>query len=202
MAPRPDAAGRRVGTPPATRHNLANTVRQPWVEVARIDESCNDLRLRRAGAICLPAGGLGRAVSVTAVARDFEPVTIAVRVAAGGRAEAALQFRRLAPQKQAIAVVGAAPSVLTPDARERIVVHFFAGGLMKASFSRADARDRLTGQPVPEAPRLIWDVVGHYERLPLGLRARRVRIRGPQTPWGRIQRRPGAGSARRPAAAV
>ena len=50
--------------------------------------------------------------------------------------------------------------------------HFFAGGSIEASFSRADARDRLTGQPVPEAPRLIWDVVGHYERLPLGLRAR------------------------------
>ena len=50
--------------------------------------------------------------------------------------------------------------------------HFFTGGSIEASFSRADARDRVTGQPVPEAPRLIWDVVGHYERLPLGLRAR------------------------------
>jgi hypothetical protein len=50
--------------------------------------------------------------------------------------------------------------------------HFFASGSIEASFSRADARDRITGQPVPEAPRLIWDVVGHYDRLPLGLRAR------------------------------
>jgi hypothetical protein len=50
--------------------------------------------------------------------------------------------------------------------------HFFAGGSIEASFSRADARDRITGQPVPEAPRLIWDVVGHYDRLPLRLRAR------------------------------
>jgi hypothetical protein len=50
--------------------------------------------------------------------------------------------------------------------------HVFALGSIEASFSRADARDRLTGQPVPEAPRLIWDVVGHYERLPLGLHAR------------------------------
>jgi hypothetical protein len=49
---------------------------------------------------------------------------------------------------------------------------FFSEGSIEASFSRADARDRITGQPVPEAPRLIWDVVGHYERLPLGLRAR------------------------------
>jgi hypothetical protein len=49
---------------------------------------------------------------------------------------------------------------------------FFTGGSIEASFSRADARDRITGQPVPEAPRLIWDAVGHYERLPLRLRAR------------------------------
>lgn len=49
--------------------------------------------------------------------------------------------------------------------------HFFTGGSIEASFSRADARDRITGQPVPEAPRLIWDVEGHFDRLPLGLRA-------------------------------
>ena len=50
--------------------------------------------------------------------------------------------------------------------------HFFTSGSIEASFSRADARQRITGQPVPEAPRLIWDVVGHCDRLPLGLRAR------------------------------
>lgn len=44
-------------------------------------------------------------------------------------------------------------------------------GSIEVSFSRADARDRITGQAVPEAPRLIWDAVGHYDRLPLGLRA-------------------------------
>jgi Carboxypeptidase regulatory-like domain len=44
-------------------------------------------------------------------------------------------------------------------------------GSVEVSFSKADARDRITGQPVPEAPRLIWDAVGHYDRLPLGLRA-------------------------------
>jgi len=48
--------------------------------------------------------------------------------------------------------------------------HFFTGGSIEASFSRADARNRTTGQPVPEAPRLDWDVAGHFDRLPLGLR--------------------------------
>lgn len=48
----------------------------------------------------------------------------------------------------------------------------FRSGSIQASFSRADARDRITGQPVPEAPRLIWDAAGHWDRLPLGLRAR------------------------------
>lgn len=48
----------------------------------------------------------------------------------------------------------------------------FRFGSIEASFSRADARDRITGQPVPEAPRLIWDAVGHWDRLPLGLRLR------------------------------
>jgi hypothetical protein len=52
------------------------------------------------------------------------------------------------------------------------VERVFRSGSIQASFSRADARDRITGQPVPEAPRLIWDGVGQWDRLPLGLRAR------------------------------
>lgn len=48
----------------------------------------------------------------------------------------------------------------------------FRSGSIQASFSRADARDRTTGQPVPESPRLIWDAMGHYDRLPLRLRVR------------------------------
>jgi hypothetical protein len=47
----------------------------------------------------------------------------------------------------------------------------FGPGAITVSFSRADARDRITGEPVPEAPRLIWDAAGHYDRLPMGLRA-------------------------------
>jgi len=49
---------------------------------------------------------------------------------------------------------------------------YFSRGSVQASFSRADARDRLTGEPTPEAPRLIWDVLGTLDRLPLHLQAR------------------------------
>ncbi len=49
---------------------------------------------------------------------------------------------------------------------------YFSFGSFQASWSRADARDRDTGQPVPEAPRLIWDAVGAADRLPLHLRAK------------------------------
>ena len=50
--------------------------------------------------------------------------------------------------------------------------HFFRGGFLQASVSKADARDLSSGEPLPEAPRLIADVLGTLDRLPLGLRAR------------------------------
>jgi hypothetical protein len=50
--------------------------------------------------------------------------------------------------------------------------HFFRGGFVQASVSKADARDLSDGTPVPEAPRLIADVLGTLDRLPFGLRAR------------------------------
>lgn len=52
------------------------------------------------------------------------------------------------------------------------VERVFRPGSIEASFSRADARDRITGQPIPEAPRLIWDAAGNWNRLPLRLQAR------------------------------
>ena len=48
----------------------------------------------------------------------------------------------------------------------------FSQGSIFISYAQADARDRLTGEPVPEAPRLIWDAVATENHLPLGLRAR------------------------------
>jgi hypothetical protein len=48
----------------------------------------------------------------------------------------------------------------------------FSHGFIQGLFSRADARDRLTGETIPEAPRLIWDVLGTIDRLPFHLQAR------------------------------
>ena len=51
------------------------------------------------------------------------------------------------------------------------VHHHFSFGSLQATFARATATQTLTGQDVPEAPRLIWDVSGATIRLPGGLRA-------------------------------
>jgi hypothetical protein len=48
----------------------------------------------------------------------------------------------------------------------------FSHGFVQGLFARADARDRLMGEPTPEAPRLIWDVLATLDRLPFHLRAR------------------------------
>lgn len=48
----------------------------------------------------------------------------------------------------------------------------FSQGTIYISFARADARLTDSGEPVPEAPRLIWDAVGTLNRLPLHLRAK------------------------------
>jgi hypothetical protein len=48
----------------------------------------------------------------------------------------------------------------------------FKYGFVQGLFARADARDRLTGLPTREAPRLIWDVLGTFDRLPFHLLAR------------------------------
>jgi hypothetical protein len=44
--------------------------------------------------------------------------------------------------------------------------------MFQASFSKADAHDLSTGEPTPEAPRIILDVLGTLDRLPLHLQAR------------------------------
>jgi hypothetical protein len=53
-----------------------------------------------------------------------------------------------------------------------LVRHRFSFGLIQATFSKADARDLLTGSPTPEAPRTIFDAMGTVDRLPLRLQAR------------------------------
>jgi len=48
----------------------------------------------------------------------------------------------------------------------------FSHGALYASYSQADARDIQTGEPVPEAPRTIWDAVASESQLPLHLQIR------------------------------
>jgi Carboxypeptidase regulatory-like domain len=50
--------------------------------------------------------------------------------------------------------------------------HYFRAGFLQASVSKADARDLSDGTPVPEAPRLIVDVLGTLDQLPFHLKAR------------------------------
>jgi hypothetical protein len=50
--------------------------------------------------------------------------------------------------------------------------HRFRLGMLQASVSRADARNLSDGTPIPEAPRLIFDVLGVIDRLPWHLQAR------------------------------
>jgi hypothetical protein len=48
----------------------------------------------------------------------------------------------------------------------------FAVGSIYISYAQADARDAQTGEPIPEAPRFIWDTVGSLTKLPLRLQLR------------------------------
>jgi hypothetical protein len=52
------------------------------------------------------------------------------------------------------------------------VLHSFNRGSLLATFSKADARDLLSGDPTPEAPRTIFDLLGTIQKLPLHLQAR------------------------------
>jgi hypothetical protein len=48
----------------------------------------------------------------------------------------------------------------------------FSRGSFFVSYAQADARDRVTGEPIPEAPSMIIDAVGSLNRLPFHLRLR------------------------------
>ena len=52
------------------------------------------------------------------------------------------------------------------------VRHSFSQGSILATYSKADARDVDSGQPTPEAPRTIFDLLANTRRLPLKLQAR------------------------------
>jgi len=48
----------------------------------------------------------------------------------------------------------------------------FSHGAVYLSYSQADARETQTGEPVPEAPRMIWDAVASKNQLPFHLQVR------------------------------
>jgi hypothetical protein len=48
----------------------------------------------------------------------------------------------------------------------------FSYGSVLATFSKADARDLDSGEPTPEAPRTIFDLLGTMQKLPFRLQAR------------------------------
>lgn len=48
----------------------------------------------------------------------------------------------------------------------------FSQGSILATFSKADARGLDTGDPTPEAPRTIFDLLANAQRLPFRLKAR------------------------------
>jgi hypothetical protein len=48
----------------------------------------------------------------------------------------------------------------------------FSQGSVQATFSKADARDLDTGEPTPEAPRTLFDLLGTVQKLPWHLQAR------------------------------
>src|ERR1035437_6809224 len=48
----------------------------------------------------------------------------------------------------------------------------FRYGSLLATFSKADARDLDTGQPTPEVPRTIFDLLGAIQKLTFRLQAR------------------------------
>ncbi len=52
------------------------------------------------------------------------------------------------------------------------IQHNFSRGSLFISYAQADARDLYTGEPLPEAPRQIWDAVASVNRLPLHLQVR------------------------------
>ncbi len=52
------------------------------------------------------------------------------------------------------------------------VRHSFRQGSILATFSKADARDVDSGQPTPEAPRTIFDLLANTQRLPWKVEAR------------------------------
>jgi hypothetical protein len=88
--------------------------------------------------------------SVTAASPAFRPVAIPVRVEAGARLEADLQFRELVPEKQVITVSADVTQldVQSPDPAEKV---FASEDLMDANPGRPGAPISIPGYPIETA---------------------------------------------------
>ncbi len=122
-----------------------------------------------------PRIGLGTAPGSTPIAKSRAYQLVATEFAAGTQFSLTLahftnsaQLGRIDPDTGLQENLG--PSLIR--SLTFCVRRYYRLGFIQGSFSRADARDPLTGIPVPEAPRLIWDASGTIERLPLHLTAR------------------------------
>ncbi len=65
--------------------------------------------------------------------------------------------------------------------------HNFQHGFIQGLYSKADARDRLTGLPTPEAPRQIYDVLATIDQLPFHLVARSEYEEVSRKPLGQLE---------------
>ena len=101
------------------------------------------------GYFVCPAIGPGEFV-VTATAPKFNPVSVIVRVEAGARMEADLQFREMASQKQAITVTADVTQVdvQSPDPAEKV---FAIEDLLDANPGRPGAPISIPGYPIETA---------------------------------------------------
>jgi len=84
------------------------------------------------------------------------------------RVSNALELARIDPDTGLQEIVGPSLNRVISVSLQRD----FSAGSLYISYAQADARDRETGTPVPEAPRMIWDAVGTIHKLPLQLQAR------------------------------
>ena len=96
-----------------------------------------------------PSIGTGE-FNVTATTPAFSPITMTVRVEAGARIEADLQFRHLVSQKQAMTVTADVTQVdvLSPDPAEKV---FASEDLMDANPGRPGAPISIPGYPIETA---------------------------------------------------
>jgi len=86
---------------------------------------------------------------VTAEISSFAPVTVSVSLSEGQQASLNLQFVQIASVRQAVTVVGAsAPSALTPDPSERVVIH---DQVLDANPGRPGAPISIPGDPIETA---------------------------------------------------